>query len=472
MDGMDGMDGMNGLTLTQQLATWAVSLDSSELPRDVLEQSKDCLLDHVAVSMHGMGQPWSRFVADQVEEERGVAEASVYGRELKVPIRAAALVNGSAAHAYELDDWHAGSLSHLGACVIPAVLAAAEHYQLSGIRALTAIVAGYEVMARVGMATIPTVIIRGFHPTGTHGPIGAAAGIANLLKFTPDEATAALGIAASCSAGLMEFSQDSLGTMVKRFHAGRAAEAGVIAASLARRGMTAPKSALDGKFGYCNVFSTEPKVSELTRDLGDDYQIRHNNIKPYACCGALHAGIDATEQLVKAHGIRMGDIQEIVFGGNDSHMLRHASAVPNSVMAAQYSQPYAIAVALSGRALDPRMFEESHFQDPALLAVAGLVRMELRAEIVVAYPKQLGGHVKIILKDGQSYGKLVLQAKGTKAAPLGREGIIAKARALCGPIMSEDGMTKLWDLVLSLETLDDVAPLGTVLHRAIRSLNS
>jgi 2-methylcitrate dehydratase PrpD len=463
---------MNGLTLTQQLATWAVSVDFGMLPQDVQELSKDCLLDHIAVSMHGMGQPWSRYVSDQVEEEGGSGESSLYGRDLKVPVRAAALVNGTAAHAYELDDWHAGSLSHLGACVIPAVLAAAERYHLSGSRVLAAIVAGFEVMARAGMATIPSVIIRGFHPTGTHGPMGAAAGVANLLEFSPEEATAALGIAASCSAGLMEFSQDSLGTMVKRFHAGRAAEGGVLAASLARRGMTAPKSALDGKFGYCNVFSMEPKISELTRDLGRDYQIRYNNIKPYACCGALHAGIDATEQMVKDHGFGASDITEIVFGGNHAHMLRHTSAVPNSVMAAQYSQPYAIAVALTGQALDSRMFEESHYRNSGLLAVAGLVRMGLHPEVVAAYPRALGGHVKVILKDGRTYERLVLEAKGTTGAPLGRDGILAKARALCGPFTSESGMNKLLQTVMSLETLDDIAPLGVIMHRATRSMNS
>ncbi|RZI98904.1 MAG: MmgE/PrpD family protein, partial [Haliea sp.] len=234
------------ITPTQQLAHWAAALTPADLPADVRELAKDCLLDHVAAALHGMRQPWSGFVADQMEDEAGAPQASIYGRGLRVPARAAALVNGTAAHAFELDDWHGGSLAHLGACVIPAVLAVAEQHRLSGARVLTAIVAGFEVMARCGMSVVPSVIIRGFHPTGTHGPMGAAAGVANLLQFTPAQATSAIGIAASCASGLMEFSQDPQGMMVKRFHAGRAAEAGVLAAGLALRGMTGPKSALDG----------------------------------------------------------------------------------------------------------------------------------------------------------------------------------------------------------------------------------
>ncbi|MES2978447.1 MAG: MmgE/PrpD family protein [Pseudomonadota bacterium] len=459
----------NGLTPTQQLAAWAVAQSPATLPSDVLELAKDCLLDHIAVALHGMNQPWTRLFADQVTHEAGRPEASVYGRTTKLPVRAAALVNASAAHAFELDAWHGGSLSHLSACVIPAVLAVAERERLSGGAVLAAIVAGFEVMARAGMATIPTLIIRGFHPTGTHGPIGAAAGVSNLLHLAPAQATAAIGIAASCSGGLMEFSQDAQGTMVKRLHAGRSAESGVLAASLAQRGITAPKSALDGKFGYCKVFSEAPRIDELTRALGEDFQIRYINTKPYACCGALHAAINAVERLMKEHGFADSDVASVVFGGNDSHMQRHTSAVPDSVMAAQYSIPYAIAVALTGRALDPRMFDEGAYRDTQLVDLAGRVRMELHPEVVRAYPEMLGGYVRIGLRDGRVVDKLVLEARGTIGEPLGRGGIVEKAQALCAPLMDDEAMRALFSLILDFDSLKDVSALAPMLYRAIRS---
>ena len=466
------MTAQQALTPTQQLAAWTARQTAGDLPADVLALARDYLLDHIAVSLHGMRQPWTEFVAEQVRHERGVQEASIYGQALKVPMRAAALVNGSAAHAFELDDWHAGSLSHISACVMPAVLAVAEQYRISGLRALTAMVAGYEVMARVGQSTIPELIIRGFHPSGTHGPIGAAAAVANLLQLSPQQTVWAMGIAASCAGGLMEFSQDPQGTMVKRFHTGRAAEAGVLAALLAQKGMTAPKAALDGKFGYARAFSNAPRPEFLTQGLGEDYQIRYTNVKPYACCGALHAGIDAVEQLVADHDIAPETIKEIVFGGNDSHLQRHASADPDSVMAAQYSMPYAVAVALKGRALDPRLSDEGSYRDPELLALASRVRVELHPDVVRAYPAKLGGYIKIRLRDGRVVDKLILEAKGTTAQPLGREGILAKATALCEPLTTPAERKELFDLVLRFDQVKDAATLAAAMARASMPISS
>ena len=465
---MDVRDAANP-TQTQELAQWAIRQSATNLPGDVLELAKDCLLDHVAAALHGMRQPWSGFVADQVEEEAGIAEASVYGRGIRVPARAAALVNGTAAHAFELDDWHGGSLSHLGACVIPAVLAVAERHHLPGPRVLAAIVVGFEVMARCGVSVVPTVIIHGFHPTGTHGPMGAAAGVANLLRFTPAQATSAIAIATSCAGGLMEFSQDHQGMMVKRFHAGRAAEAGVVSANLALRGMTGPKSALEGRFGYSNVFSTAPRPELLTQALGQDFEIRHNHIKLYACCGALHAGIDAVVDLRRMHGFGPDDVVAIEFGGNQTHLVRHCHAVPHSVMAAQYSMPYAIAVALTGRALDPRMFDEGAWADAALLRLSKLVRVTVHPEVESAYPNKLGGCVRITLKDGRVVEQLRLEARGAGNDMIDRQGILEKANALCAPFMDRAGMRQLFDCALFLDRLDDVTPLLRLMDNATQA---
>jgi len=281
-----------------------------------------------------------------------------------------------------------------------------------------------------------------------------------------------MGIAASCASGLMEFSQDPQGTMVKRFHTGRAAEAGVLAAMLAQKGMTAPKAALDGKFGYANAFSSSPHPEFLTQALGEDFQIRYTNVKPYACCGALHAGIDAVEQLVAQHGIKPEAIKEIVFGGNDSHIARHASADPDSVMAAQYSMPYAAAVAVMGRALDPRLFDEGSYRDPELLALARRVRVELHPEVVRVYPGMLGGYIRIVLYDGRSFDKLVLEAKGTASHPLGRDGILAKAAALCEPLTTPAERKELFDLILKFDQAKDAAAIGPAMARATSRMST
>lgn len=450
-------------TPTQRLAAAAAGFTAANLPPDTLASAKDCLLDHIAVSLYGMQQPWSGFVADMVACDGGSPQASVYGRRLRVPASAAALVNGTAAHGFELDDWHAGSLSHLGAAVIPAVLAVAERDHLHGRDVLAAIVAGYEVMARAGMSGIPSIILRGYHPTGTHGPIGAAGGVGNLLRVSPQVMTAALGIGASCAAGLMEFSQDEEGTMVKRVHAGRAAQAGVVAVDLAQRGLTAPRASLDGKYGYCRVLSDEPNPDALVRGLGEDFEIRRNNVKPYACCGMLHAPMDAIMDLMAAHKFTHADIEDVVIGGSRAVVEQHASTAPESVMAAQYSMPYAAAVALLGRSLDPRMFDEGSYRDAKVLGLARRVRLEIYPEIERVFPGKLGGAARIRLKDGRQFEARVIDARGTTDNPFGREGIVAKARALCDGLLPSSAIDELIDRVYSFDGTADAGSLAQFL---------
>ncbi len=451
------------VTPTQRLAAAAAGFSAATLPPDTLERAKDCLLDHVAVSLYGMRQPWSGFVADMVAADGGAPQASVYGRRLRVPAQAAALVNGTAAHGFELDDWHAGSLSHLGAAVIPAVLAVAERDRRAGRNVLAAVVAGYEVMARTGMSGIPSLMMRGYHPTGAHGPVGAAGGVGNLLGVSPEVMTAALGVGASCAAGLMEFSQDEQGTMVKRVHAGRAAQAGVVAVNLAQRGLTAPRSSLDGKYGYCRVLSDEPNPDALVRGLGEDFEIRRNNVKPYACCGMLHAPMDAIADLMARHRFAYADVAEVVVGGGHALVEQHASATPESVMAAQYSMPYAAAVALLGRSLDPRMFDEGAYRDSTVLGLASRIRLELDPEVEGYFPTKLAGAVRIRLKDGRELSARVVDARGTTDNPFDREGVVAKARALCEGLLPAPAVDRLIDLVLGFETVDDAGRLTRLL---------
>jgi 2-methylcitrate dehydratase PrpD len=452
------------LTKTERLADAAARFSADTLPPDTLELAKDCLLDHIAVSLYGMEQPWSQFVADMVASDGGAPQASVYGKRLRVPAQAAALVNGTAAHGFELDDYHKGSLSHLGAAVIPAVLAVGEREHLGGRDVLSAIVAGYEVMARAGNATIPSLILRGFHPTGTHGPIGAAAGVANLLRVSAPVMAAAIGIGASCAAGSMEFSQDEKGAMSKRVQCGRAAQAGVVAVDLAQRGLTTPRASLEGKYGYINLYSDAPNADAIDRSLGEDFEIRHNNFKRYACCGVLHASMDAIVHLVAKHRFSAKDVSEVVVGGNSKLVAQHTSLAPESVMAAQYSMPYSAAAALLGRAMDPAVYYEDSYLDPAILTIARTVRLELDPEMERIFPERLGGSVRIRLKDGKQLSSTVLDARGTSSNPLSRDGIVEKARMLCFGILKDRAIDQLIDLVFGFERVTDSSELLRLLE--------
>ena len=192
------------------------------------------------------------------------------GRRVHAP--AAALANGTLAHAFESDNLtKPGAGVHPGATLLPPGLAVAQERGSSGRELITAVVAGFEVMYRIGYATKHSNERRGFHAPGTTGPFGAAVAAGVLLGLDAPQMTNALGIAGSLAGGLMEFARSGTGAMVKRLHLGRAAESGVMAASLAADGFTGPRSVIEGEAGFLKVFCTEWDMADLTRGLGSEY---------------------------------------------------------------------------------------------------------------------------------------------------------------------------------------------------------
>ena len=210
--------------------------------------------------------PWGKMIADFAYAEKSQGDATVLGRRESIAAARAALCNGTAMHGIELDDVETGGQVHPGSVVIPAALAAAEHCGASGERLLLGIVAGYEAISRVGKAI--TEVALSFHMTGVAGPVGAAVAAGVSMNLPSEQILRAIGVACSCSAGIKSFTQGS-GGMIKRMHAGRAAEAGVVACLLAERGFTAPLAAIDGRFGLLEAFGGDNAHPErLVENLG------------------------------------------------------------------------------------------------------------------------------------------------------------------------------------------------------------
>ena len=217
--------------VTARCGAWASALTFDTIPQEVIAHAKLCLLDGLGCALYGATQPWGRIAAQTAVEMSG-GRATLWGHTQTAGVSDAALVNGTAAHGFEIDDVHVRSLMHPGAATIPAALALAEMKGASGRQLLAAIVAGYEIGLRTGICAGIPHCIRGFHPTGTAGCPGAAAAGANILELAPEQATHAIAIATTQAAGL--YSAVRTGAMTKRMHAGRAAQSGVVAALLAR----------------------------------------------------------------------------------------------------------------------------------------------------------------------------------------------------------------------------------------------
>ena len=220
---------------TRQLAKYAAALRYEDLPGPVVQRAKDAIADTIAAIAFGADLPWSRIIVDYARRRGAGGKSRIFapgGARLQAPM--AAFANGALAHAFEMDNltWPNTGV-HPGATMCMPALAVAQERGIGGRELIAALVAGAEVMIRIGRATKHNNEGRGFHAPGTTGPFGGAVAVGRLLKFDAETMTNALGIAGSLSCGLLEFARSGTGAMVKRLHLGRAAESGVLAASLA-----------------------------------------------------------------------------------------------------------------------------------------------------------------------------------------------------------------------------------------------
>src|SRR5437764_2384973 len=295
---------------TLQLAKYAAALRYDELPAPVIQRAKDTIADTIAAIAFGADLPWSRIVVDYARRRGAGGKSRVFapgGARLQAPM--AAFANGAMAHAFEMDNltWPNTGV-HPGATLLPPGLAVAQERGIGGRDLITAVVAGAEVMIRIGRATQHRNESRGFHAPGTTGPFGAAIAAGRLMDLNATGLRNALGVAGSLACGLMEFARSGTGAMVKRLHLGRAAESGVLAAGLASDGFTAPVSVLEGELGFLRVFCGDQfDTTELTRELGESYASRSITLKRFPCHITAHTSVQAILDLRAQHDYAAAD---------------------------------------------------------------------------------------------------------------------------------------------------------------------
>jgi 2-methylcitrate dehydratase PrpD len=354
-------------------------------------------------------------------EKRGAGgKARVFapgGARLQAP--AAAFANGSLAHAFEMDNltWPNTGV-HPGATMAMPALAVAQERGIGGRALLEAVVAGSELMIRIGRATRHNNETRGFHAPGTTGPFGSAAAVGRLLKFDAPMMLNALGIAGSTLAGLLEFAKSGTGAMVKRLHLGRAAESGIMAASLAEQGFTGPVSVLEGQFGFLNVYCGEHDLPALTRGLGSEWASLRIMLKRFPVHITSHTSVQAIEDLRGEHGYAGSDVASIAIAGNPKMATVNNIPEPADLMMAQYSLPFCVALAHYKEPRDPASFNMKSFNDPAIRALARLVSITVSDEAKAAHGHTIASTVTVTLKDGRVLTRRVDGFKGTPEQPL------------------------------------------------------
>ena len=435
---------------TRELARYAAALRFEDLPAPVIQRAKDCIADTIATIAFGARLPWSRIILDYAAR-MGVGGKSRAldpgGARLRAP--SAAFANGALAHAFELDNltWPNSGV-HPGATMFVPALAVAQERGIGGRELLTAFVAGAETMIRIGRATKHNNEGRGFHAPGTTGPFGGAVAVGKLLGFDADKMLNAIGIAGSTAAGLLEFARSGTGAMVKRLHMGRAAESGVLAASLAAQGFTGPQTVLEGPFGFLKVYCGEYDIDELLRGLGRDYATLRILLKRFPCHITSHTSVQAIEDLRREYGYAGADVAAIHIAGNPKMATINNIPQPADLMMAQYSLPFNVALAHYREARDPRSYDAKAFNDPAIRALASRVTVSVSEE--AKHGHTLAATVTVTLNDGRKLSQRVEHFKGTPEMPLDRAEMRDKFMLLTRDC---DGaaMARLFDRIQNLE---------------------
>jgi 2-methylcitrate dehydratase PrpD len=452
---------------TRELAAFISQTSYDQLPPEVLEKSKELILDQLGVALASSMLPWNRKVLEYVQGMGINGDSRVIGTRYRTSIEYAALVNGTFGHGFELDDYCTPCGAHVGCVVLPAALAVAEKQGASGVDFLTAFALGAEMVLRIGFAlTVRGIAARGFHSTSVYGPFGAVAAAAKLMQLDPRALTHAIGIAGSHASGTTEY--DQTGGDIKRLHAGIAGMAGVRAALLAKSGFTAPPTILEGKNGILNAFSQSPMVEKLTEALGSGYYMLKTRIKPYACCGAIIPEIDALKEILRENPIQANQIKSITVGV-ENRALSHVGTVgpePKDITGAQFSSHFSLGLTIVKGSNDFKSYYEAlgnHFSDPAVIDVARKVSVVHDEESEAIYPKTRLGKVTLETKDGQHRIAKVFHPKGSPENPLSREELHDKFLGLASRVLTNDRASKVLHTVQNLEQLKDIGELAALL---------
>ncbi len=441
---------------TSRLLDFCEALDWGQLDADVRHSARRHLLDTVGVMIQGsIGDIAGR--AEQVlAQVRGPGNVPVPGRRRRADILDAAYLAGTAGHGIELDDGYRQGSVHPAVCVIPSALYAAHGRKVSGTELLAAIVAGYEVMTGVAVASHPAMRHQGFHPTGVVGVLGAAASAGRLFGLDRREFANALGIAASGGAGLFAFING--GTDVKRLHAGHAAREGLQAALLARAGAGGPPGVIEGRDGFLQAFaygaSPQPRVSlppEVPFRITDCY------IKPYACCRHLQPAVEALITLLDGEGIEESEIRKVEV---ETYAISaaHANTGWDEYASAQLSFPYIMALGMRYRKIKVAYFEDAVRSDPALAKLCALVHVETAADLDRQYPDLRPARVTVTTDRGVFRGA-AMEALGSRQLPFSDDRLGDKFMEMAAPVLGEAAATELLARLWDIETIGDVTPL-------------
>jgi 2-methylcitrate dehydratase PrpD len=438
-----------------------VSLDA--VPPAVAARAALLALDTLGSCLASSRQDFGRAVVDAAGRLGGAPESVVIGAGGRVGAAAAVLANGTLAHGLDFDDTREDAIVHTGCVAVTTALAVGEAVNASGRAALEAMIAGVEVMCRVGLAVPGRFHARHYHPTALAGTFAAAAAAGRLYGLTEDQLVHALGICGSQASGVIEYLAD--GSWTKRLHPGWAAHAGVTAALLARAGFTGPETVFEGAHGFYAAFAgghDPERLETQVASLGRTWELSNLTFKPYPCGSIAHPYMDCALRLRERHRFRHEEIAEVRCRTAEGPIPRlweplAAKHRPPNGYAAKFSLPYLLAsILVHGRATLADFTDEA-VREETRRRVAAKVYYDV--DPTIDYPRHFIGHVAVRLTDGRVLEERQDHPRGGPEFPMTREELTTKFRANAAEAIADAQAARVITLVEALAAQPRIAPL-------------
>ena len=437
--------------ITQELAQFAINAQAGDVPEAVLHEGKRTVLNWIACAVAGSQTDSVASALAVAEELCGPRVATVLGRKERLDISHAAFVNGVASDVLSFSDTHPATLMHPGGVVGCAILGLAEQTRISGRDFLHALILGYDIGCRIGLAIYPWHYNRGWHITGTAGVFGAAAAAGRLLKLNEQQMIWALGIAATQAAGLREM----FGSMSKNLHIGRAAQNGLLSALLASKGYTSSEQSLEAKRGYLHVLGESPNLAIITSDLGTRWEIATNTYKPYPCGVVIHPIIEGCVTLAAQHDVDPATVEAITLRCNPLVIELCGKKTPRDTLEAKLSVFHSAAASVIARRMGELEYNAAFVNKPEVTALRDKVSVTVDAAI-----REDETDVTLHLHGGKTLNTHIDHVIGSEHKPMSDRDMAEKFRVLVEPVLPKDRIAPLIDACWNLNKLDDVSTLA------------
>jgi 2-methylcitrate dehydratase PrpD len=450
------------MNITKILSEFIVETNFKNIPQEVVRIAKEFILDSIGAQLVGVREPVSEILREYMKGDLGPPDSGVIGGGIRASVANAAFLNGTSNHAPELEACGDFAGSNL-LSIIPVALAFGEKLKLSGKKILEAVVIGFEIQGKMGLATTPASHEKGWCSISLHGTMGAAVTAAKMLGLDVYKTRMAIGIAASQAGGLMRH----VGTMAHLLEGGLGCRNGILAAVLAKMGLTASDDILDGRSNFWEVYVGEGRYDpeRMVKDLGNPFYFVSPGtmLKKYPCCTFIHHGLDALLELIHKHHLNYEDIMSVEVGVTP--FIKNAlvgGPDPKSGDMGRFSLEHCLASAI----LDKNVTFES-FRDEEVLSTK---LKEARKKIIVTvHPEWPSGRshlsipVTIKLKNGKELTHKVEKVKGAIDLPMSREEQMDRYRGFAKPFLSSMQIEQSAKLILNLDELKDIVEVMNVL---------